>query len=129
MSNWEVEVVIVPEIGRVMQLRFACEQNGPFWENRAMEGKMPNSQSSEWGNFGGDKAWPAPQADWEKMTGRGWPPPAAFDSMPVTAEIKDQLLVLRTPIDKHYGIQDERRIRLHPTKAEMQIETIYHKKQ
>ena len=129
LSNGTVEAVVVPAIGRVMQFRFAGQQDGPFWENSLLDGKAPDSQSSEWGNFGGDKSWPAPQADWEKMTGRGWPPPAAFDSMPVTGEIKGELLILRTPIDKHYGIQEERRLRLHPSEAEMEIETIYHKKE
>lgn len=80
ISNGKVEAIVVPQIGRVMQFRFTGDHDGPFWENSRLSGKAPNSQSSEWGNFGGDKSWPAPQAEWEKMTGRGWPPPAAFDS-------------------------------------------------
>lgn len=38
------------------------------------------------------------------------------------------MLVLRNPVDEHYGIEQERRIRLHSTAAEMEIETIYHKR-
>jgi hypothetical protein len=129
IGNGKVEAVIVPEIGRVMQFRFVGEQDGPFWENRSMDGKMPNSQSSEWGNFGGDKSWPAPQADWEKITGRGWPPPAAFDSMPVEAKIDGSAVVLKTKIDRHYGIQEERRITLGQDSAEMFIDTTYHKRE
>src|SRR5467141_1441152 len=70
VSNGRVEAVIVPAIGRVMQFRFAGEEDGPFWENRAMEGKAPDSESKEWSNFGGDKTWPAPQSDWPKMMPR-----------------------------------------------------------
>ena len=77
MSNGKVEAVIVPAIGQVMQFRFAGESDGPFWENRALDGKSPDPKSREWGNFGGDKTWPSPQADWPKITPRGWPPPQA----------------------------------------------------
>ena len=38
------------------------------------------------------------------------------------------MLILRNPLDPHYGIEQERRIRLDPAKAEMEIETFYHKK-
>ena len=128
VSNGKVEAVVVPAIGRVMQFRFAGENDGPFWENRLLDGKAPDSQSSEWGNFGGDKSWPAPQGEWEKMTGRGWPPPAAFDSMAVKAEWAGDEIVLRTAIDAQYGIEEERRIKLHATSAEMSIVTTYRKK-
>lgn len=85
MKNSEAEVIIVPEVGRVMQFRFAGEEDGVFWENRALDGKSPDPKSKEWGNFGGDKTWPSPQGDWPKVTDRAWPPPPAFDSMPVDA--------------------------------------------
>jgi hypothetical protein len=127
MSNGKAEIIIVPEIGRVMQFRFVGDPDGPFWANRGLEGKKPDSQSSEWGNFGGDKSWPAPQADWEKMTGRGWPPPGAFDSMPVEAKIEGETVILKTKRDRHYGIEAERRISLTPSAAEMIIETTYRK--
>src|SRR5438105_557564 len=55
VSNGKVEAVVIPAIGRVMQFRFAGEKDGPFWENRSLDGKNPDSQSAEWINFGGDK--------------------------------------------------------------------------
>src|SRR5712671_5823512 len=64
VSNGRVEAVIVPAIGRVMQFRLAGDEDGPFWENRTLNGRKPDPESNDWGNFGGDKAWPAPQADW-----------------------------------------------------------------
>lgn len=127
IDNGVVEVVVVPEVGRVMQFRFKGDDTGPFWENRALDGKSPNSQSAEWINFGGDKTWPAPQGEWAKITGRGWPPPQAFDSLPVEAEIQGKVLLLKSKVDPSYGIQTDRRISLHDTKAEMEIETIYRK--
>src|SRR5262245_24518410 len=87
ISNGKVEAVVVPEVGRIMQFQFQGDDDGPFWENRVMDGKLPDSASKEWGNFGGDKTWPSPQGDWEKITGRGWPPPTGFDSMPEKTRI------------------------------------------
>src|SRR4051794_8176914 len=66
LSNGSVEAIVVPSIGRVMQFKFVGEDSGPFWENRAMDGKHPIPASKEWGNFGGDKTWPSPQDDWPK---------------------------------------------------------------
>src|SRR5438128_9995792 len=71
LSNDKVEAVVVPAIGRVMQLKFVDAEEGPFWENRALDGKLPDTSSNDWGNFGGDKSWPSPQADWPRITGRG----------------------------------------------------------
>jgi len=129
ISNEAVEVIVVPAIGRVMQFRFAGEPDGPFFENRAMDGKSPIPTSKEWGNFGGDKTWPSPQEDWPKITPRGWPPPVAFDSMPVKASIEGAQLRLISAIDPHYGIRTERLITLHPTEPRMTIETVYTKVQ
>lgn len=129
VSNGKVEAIVVPAIGRVMQFRFKGEEGGPFWENRALDGKAPDSQSSDWLNFGGDKTWPAPQAEWEKNTGRGWPPPAAFDSMAVDAIVQGEKILLRSKVDPHYGIQVERSITLDPDAPVMRIETTYLKKE
>ena len=130
MSNGQVSVVIVPAIGRVMQFGFAGEE-GVLWENPNLDGQ-PALQGdwalTEWVNLGGDKAWPAPEADWPKFTGRkGWRPPAAFDGLPSTAAIVDGLVVLTSPVDPSYGIKVERRVRLNPGTTAMTIQTIYHR--
>lgn len=127
MDNEGAEVVIVPSIGRVMQFRFKGESDGPFWENRALDGKIPDAKSSEWGNFGGDKTWPAPQGDWPKVAKRGWPPPPAFDSMAVEATVDGAEVVLTTAVDPNYGMRAVRRIKLASRKPEMTITTVYEK--
>jgi len=132
IANETVEAIVVPAIGRVMQFRFVGDAQGPFWENRAMDGKLPIPNSKEWGNFGGDKSWPAPQEDWPKVTPRGWPPPVAFDSMPVEAniegsEVEGFRLRLVSAVDPHFGIRAQRIITLDDTKPLMTIETIYQK--
>jgi Domain of unknown function (DUF4380) len=131
LKNSVAEVVIVPDVGRVMQFRFAGEEDGVFWENRALDGKLPDPKSKEWGNFGGDKTWPAPQSDWPKVTDRAWPPPPAFDSMPVKAEIVDlsqsKCVRLESAIDPFYGIKVIRMVALHRNKPVMDIVTTYQK--
>ena len=127
MSNGRAEAIIVPAIGRVMQFRFAGESDGPFWENRALDGKSPDPQSPDWGNFGGDKTWPSPQSDWPRITPRAWPPPVAFDSTPVTAQIYFNSVILVPPVDKDYGIRTRRVIELDPERPILTISTTYEK--
>jgi hypothetical protein len=127
VSNGRVEAVIVPAIGRVMQFRFAGEEDGPFWENSAMTGKAPDPAATEWGNFGGDKTWPAPQSEWPKTTPRAWPPPVAFDSMPVEAKEDGFVVTLVSAVDPHYGIRARREIRLDLDRPMMTITTTYQK--
>lgn len=126
LSNGQIEVVVVPQIGRVMQFRFK-DGESPFWENRKLDGKLPNPQSQEWGNFGGDKTWPAPQSDWKQVTGREWPPPAGFDAMPTKTELKSNGVKLISSTDPFYGIQTDRLIQIDPKKAVMTISTTYRK--
>ncbi|OUL23323.1 hypothetical protein BV378_21860 [Nostoc sp. RF31YmG] len=126
LSNGQVEVVIVPAVGRIMQFRFKDGEN-TFWENPKFYGQAPNPKPEEWGNFGGDKTWPAPQSDWNKIIGRVWPPPLGFDSMPVLAQVKGNEVTLISSIDPFYGIRTYRRIKLDPKKAVMTISTTYEK--
>lgn len=130
LTNSKVEVVIVPSIGRVMQFRFAGQDEGAFWENRALDGRAVDPKSKDWGNFGGDKTWPAPQSEWPKVTDRAWPPPAAFDSMPTKAEVvgadsNDPGVLLESAIDPFFGIRTTRLIRLLPNESVMTIRTTY----
>ncbi len=126
LSNGQVEVVIVPAIGRVMQFRFIGEQ-GPFFENRRLDGRAPQPESRQWLNFGGDKTWPAPQSAWPEITGRAWPPPKAFDSMPVTPQVSEDWIELISAVDPSFGIRTVRRIELDPSRPVLTITTRYEK--
>lgn len=129
ISNGVVEAAVVPAIGRVMQLRFAGEEAGPFFENRTLDGQAPDPKATEWVNFGGDKTWPAPQDDWPKLTPRKWPPPPTFDAVPLEAKVKEGTIELISPVDPHYGIRTRRIISLEPGRPLMTIRTIYEKVQ
>ena len=126
LNNGKAEVVVVPAIGRVMQFHFVGEDD-VLWENDRLQGKPVDSAAKEWINFGGDKTWPSPQADWPKMIGRGWPPPATFDSIPLQAYKKDNTVELVSPVDPNYGIRIHREIKLDPQQPILTIATTYEK--
>lgn len=74
LSNGTVELVIVPQIGRIMRYGFVGGPN-VLWENAGLLGKLPDPQitPTDWMNFGGDKLWNAPQSR------SGWPPDPVLD--------------------------------------------------
>ena len=127
LRNDVVEAVIVPAIGRVMQFRFAGAQEGPFWENDQLRGMKPDPNSTDWANLGGDKAWPASQANWPQIISRGWPPPRGFDGLPHEAVIEGSAVILTSPVDPDFGIRVRRRIELQPDRPVMTITTRYEK--
>jgi hypothetical protein len=121
--NSQAEVIVVPAINRVMSFRFLNSSN-VFWEDCSLDGKSGDASGAEWVNFGGDKTWPSPEADWSRHTGRKkWMPPAAFDALPVSARIDNNTVVLTSPVDRHYGIRVMRRVRL--SGARLSIDTSY----
>jgi hypothetical protein len=130
LRNPVAEVVVVPAIGRVMQFRLldGREPSGAFWSHPALGPALAPDENG-WINFGGDKAWPAPQKDWERIAGRGWPPPATFDAVAHAVSVEGDAVVLTSPVDPAYGIRVRRKIALDPRKAELIIETTYEKVQ
>lgn len=127
LSNGIVEVVVVPAIGRVMDFRFVGEEDGPLWQNPALSGKAVDPLAKEWPNFGGDKVWPAPQGEWEQVTGREWPPPAGFDQAGFEGTVRRHTIVLASKPDPHYGIRVVRRIELEDNEPELEIRTTFEK--
>ncbi len=126
LSNGTVEAVVVPAVGRVMQFHFVGEDD-VFWENEKLYGKPADPAAKEWANFGGDKSWPSPQADWQKMIGRGWPPPPTFDATPLASSKQGNRIDLTSPVDPAYGIRVHRRIELDPKQPVLTITTTYEK--
>jgi hypothetical protein len=127
LANGSVEALVVPAIGRVMQLRLEGAAEGSFWENRALDGQLPALESDEWINFGGDKCWPAPQSDWPRFQGRAWPPPVAFDALPFKAVATERGVRLTSAVDPGFGIQVTRHVELDAVRPVMRIRTEYHK--
>jgi hypothetical protein len=127
IDNGSVEAIVVPAIGRVMQFRLSGDADGAFWENRALDGQLHPTGSSEWINFGGDKCWPAPQSDWLRQQDRDWPPPFAFDGASVKADFCESGVALTSPVDPGFGIEVTRYVQLDAVRPVMRIRTEYHK--
>jgi hypothetical protein len=130
LRNRAAEVVVVPAIGRVMQFNLLDDKGntipGPFWNNPEIGGQL-HADFEGWTNYGGDKAWPAPQSEWPKVAGRAWPPPQGFDAVSFTASIDGSRVELLSPVDPSYGIRVHRVISLDPRNPVMNIETTYQK--
>lgn len=130
LRNHVAEVVIVPDIGRIMEFNLINDTGrpvpGPLWKNTALDKTMP-ADVEGWRNYGGDKAWPSPQSDWPKIVGRGWPPPNGFDASPFAATIKGSQIQLLSRVDPNYGVRVRRTIKLDSQKPILTIKTAYEK--
>ncbi|NPV47681.1 MAG: DUF4380 domain-containing protein [Armatimonadetes bacterium] len=115
LTNGMVTLVVVPDMGgRIIEYKLGGH---PFlWaEPGEPPGKAaPGEASIEWRDFGGYRAWPAPQAKWT-------PPPdsaaAAFDAGPWTGKItvpqgRSAEVELTSPKDQTSGLQAKRTIQL-----------------
>lgn len=121
---------MVPEIGRVMQFGLvsadAPASQGPFWRNPNFARWM-RPDPDGWINFGGDKAWPAPQSDWQKQVGKAWPPPTTFDARAYVAVALGSKIWMESETDPNYGLAVERVLSLDPVKPVLTIVTTFRK--
>lgn len=118
LSNGIIEAVVVPTIGRIMQMRF-IGQEGPFWENRSLDGTGPGPGWGSGGGYGGDKAWPSPQSIWN------WPPPVDFDGAAHVGSAENGVVTLVSPVDDEFGIRTTRRIQLVSDSSSMIVTTAF----
>jgi alpha-glucosidase len=128
IRNQAAEVVVVPAIGRIVRFALRDGDASPFWLHPKLGADL-SADPNGWINYGGDKAWPAPQADWPKVTGRGWPPPAAFDSAPHQARVDGNRIELVSGVDPGFGTRVRRTIALDDTRPVLTVETTYEKVQ
>jgi hypothetical protein len=126
ISNGIVEAIVVPVVGRVIAFEWAGAGRSVFWVDESNDDQQMVVEEG-WRNFGGDKAWPAPQSEWERLTGRAWPPPAAFDSLAYQSAFLDGSIAITSPVDPHYGIQIIRHIDLCSDLPVLQISTEFRK--
>jgi hypothetical protein len=128
LQNAVAEVTVVPAIGRIMQIGLRGEAaRAPLWSHPGIGPQLPPDENG-WINFGGDKAWPAPQSQWGAVLGKGWPPPPTFDASAFAAEVAaDGSVTLVSPIDPAYGVRIRRTIALDPQAPLLTVETCYQK--
>jgi hypothetical protein len=104
MSNGIVELVYVPQIGRIMRYSNLGGDNF-LWENSRLAGMTSSSaKAGEWANYGGDKLWPAPQSIWN------WPPDPILDGSPYSVTVEGKSLVVAGPTSPKSGVRFTRRI-------------------
>jgi hypothetical protein len=113
LRNGHTEAVVVPAIGRVMSLGFAGDggASDPLWRHGQLGPSLAPDENG-WINYGGDKAWPAPQSEWQAMVGKGWPPPVTFDAAAHVAATKGSAIELLSPVDPAYGLRVRRTVTL-----------------
>jgi hypothetical protein len=125
MTNGEYEVVIVPQIARIMKYGKLDGEN-VLWVNDELvpdnAGEMA-AESGDWQNFGGYKLWPAPQEAWN------WPPDWSLDRGPCTADLlPDGSVKLIGKPSPELGIRFDRVITLaapgDPIMSRLQIQQI-----
>jgi hypothetical protein len=77
MQNEFLRAVIVPQIGRLMELQL-LDSESPLRADPMLD-KGKSYDTNTWANYGGSWVWLAEQNKWGGAFGRGWPPPV-FDS-------------------------------------------------
>ncbi len=112
LSNSLVKLVVVPQIGgRIMEYSIGGEN--VLWQNKAELGVVKHSDlGKKWHNYGGYKAWNAPQQRWRAPDYDNY-----YDYAPANVEIicKEEemfgIRVVTSPIS-HLGFRFEREIYL-----------------
>jgi hypothetical protein len=106
-----IEAVVIPSLGRIMDIRRPGEKTGVLWQNPDLLGEAVRPDAETWTNFGGDKTWPAPESRWMKNAAGKWMPPKVFDQSRLTARLTEEGLLLESPVDVLSGVRFKRLIR------------------
>ena len=116
ISNLDIKVLIVPEIGRIMYYGFLDGQN-IFYENEQLEGIQFNTGEyykekymKKAPNLGGNRVLPCSEEYFDRLTGsRHLPDPLINASVYETILLKNGVLLI-SPLSELLGIQIERSI-------------------
>lgn len=105
-----IEAVIIPAIGRIMDIRRPGETSGVLWQNKDLLGAAVRPLDKGWTNFGGDKTWPAPESIWMKNAAGKWMPPVVFDQSSLQVKATERGVLLESAVDKRSGVRFTRLI-------------------
>ncbi len=127
LSNKDIEVVVVPAIGRIMYFGFKNSKN-ILWNNPQFFGKSlpdgkPMTENGKiiWANFGGDKVWPTQENEWNNINGYSWPPDHWFDGSTHNVDILEKGIKITSPVSEYCGARCIREIILDETGADVTI--------
>jgi hypothetical protein len=107
----DIEAVVIPSIGRIMDIRRPGESTGVLWQNPDLLGQAVQPNAKAWTNFGGDKTWPAPEGVWMKDATGKWMPPVVFDQSALRVRVTEAGVLLESPVDPRSGVRFTRLIR------------------
>ena len=127
LANGALEVVVVPEVGRIVHLAQPGKPN-LLTLQEAHHGFVPALEGEpDWKNIGGEWLWPVAQSRWVDIQGRDWPPPPVLGDRPWQASAwigADG--AARTRMTQSYAepieVQVRRTIALDPERARLTID-------
>ncbi len=84
LRNEVAEMVIVPEIGRLVHWGYVGETNLFRLDSALSKDAADVDEPGIWNNFGGDWIWPVAQSHWPLFQDGDWPPSRLLDGRPWT---------------------------------------------
>ena len=114
ISNPDAELVIAPQVGRVISYRLTGQEN-VLWSTVKLVKPL---KTGDWTNWGGEKAWVWPQEAWKQVTGGAWPPTPGMEG-PFEVKVLDNGLEMRTAEVPGFGVRVARRITLAASGSEV----------
>ena len=128
ISNSEIRIILVPEIGRIMYYGFVGGEN-IFYENQEFEGRAFSSgeyykkdSKIQAPNVGGNRVLPCSEENFHLLTGSRHVPDPFINASSYKATYLDNGVILESPISKLLGIQIKRTITISDQGSEVKIE-------
>jgi len=118
ITNTEIKVIVVPQIGRIIHYGFLNEENllyeNPKFEGQTYSAENPYKVDGELvhASFGGDRMWPTVQDSFEVLNGnRGLSDPW-IDGSPWGYELIENGVQITSPVSDYVGAKVSRTITL-----------------
>ena len=132
VSNEAVEIVVVPQTGRLVHLSKPGGEN-LFRFDETLVGQLPPEEEGNWLNYGGDWLWAVHQGSWGEMDGNEWPPLRLLDRAHWFSDVErmddgNVVIRLRRDIGVPVFARVERRFELAPGNvAELRVHQSIHR--
>ena len=126
LRNDEIQVVIVPEIGRIVHIGFLEGENLLRLDEHLHGRTGAAAEPGEWLNFGGDWLWPVAQSRWSDFQEGIWPPSPFLDGRPWSGrawrtEDGSQHCLISRDFGAPLHVRVSRTIRLDPTNMHISV--------
>ncbi|ARV05198.1 hypothetical protein BTO04_00140 [Polaribacter sp. SA4-10] len=128
ISNLDIKILVVPEIGRIIYYGFTTGEN-IFYENQELEGTIFNTgayfkkdHKIQAPNVGGNRVLPCSEEYFNTITGSRHVPDPYINASPYKVSYLKNGVILESPISKILGIQIKRTITISETGTAVKIE-------